>query len=305
MRSVGTTLVGAVCAIAFFSLFHSSAQQASDNSQVDSRVLISIVPKQAGQVPPPAKSDISVRDNRHPVEISQLRPLVHEPLVFSLLVDGSGSMRNIKSSENAAAVRLFKALSNPGNQGHLMMFQDSDDNYTTNEVVDPSTVEQILGRSDRRGATMLYDAIVQAVADQLTPQNGAPAIRRAIFVFSDGDDNFSKATFADVLSGLRRGGIPLFAIHIPEPGAPQNRVAKKNAREGLDELRDLTRETGGQMVEMDDSGAFVSEILAAVDNQYSLGLALPPGVTGQPHELEVKSSSGRFTVAAPTLYVPQ
>jgi VWFA-related protein len=277
---------------------------ASDVSITSSGVVISIVPNQHGQAPP-APTDLAVRDDKHPAPVSQLRPLKDEPLVFSLLVDGSGSMRTVQTAENAAAVRLFAALSRPAHQGHLILFQDDEDNYVTNETLSASRVEEILNQSERRGATVLYDAIAQAVKDQLTPENGAPAFRRAIFVLSDGDDNFSNASFEHALGMLQRGGIPLFAIHIPEPEARRDPNSKRYAKQGLDNFRELAEATGGRLVEMDERGDFVSEILAAVDNQYLLSLTLPPGVTGQLHTLEVKCRSGKFIVSAPTVYFPQ
>jgi VWFA-related protein len=277
---------------------------ASGVSITSSGVVISIVPNQDGQAPP-APTDLAVRDDKRPAPVSQLRSLKDEPLVFSLLVDGSGSMRPVQTAQNAAAVRLFKALSKPANQGHLILFQDDEDNYVTNEVLNASRVEEILNQSERRGATVFYDAIDQAVRDQLTPENGAPALRRAIFVLSDGDDNFSNTSFEHALGMLQRGGISLFAIHVPEPEARHDPSSKRYAKEGLDNFRELARTTGGTMVEMDESGAFVSEVLNAVDNQYLLSLTLPPGVTNQLHTLEVKCLSRRFTVSAPSLYVPQ
>ena len=277
---------------------------ASDDSITGSGVVISIVPTKDGQAQP-GPTDLAVRDDKRPAPVSQLRPLKNEPLVFSVLVDGSGSMRRVQSAQNAAAVRLFKALFKPANQGHLILFQDDQDNYVTNEVLDVSRVEEILKQSERRGATVFYDAIAQAVTDQLTTENGPPALRRAIFVLSDGDDNFSNTGFQRALGMLQRGGISLFAIHIPEPDTRRDPNLKRNAKEGLDNFRELARATGGTMVEMDDAGAFVPQIVSAVDNQYLLSLTLPPGVTNQVHTLEVKCSPGKFTVFAPAVYFPQ
>jgi VWFA-related protein len=299
MRFPGTALV-----IAALTVLPAALAAASDDSITSSGVVISIVPAKDGQAPP-APADLTVRDDKRPASISRLQPLKDEPLVFSLLVDGSGSMRSVQSAQNAAATRLFKALAKPANQGHLILFQDDEDNYVTNEVLEVSQVEEILRQSERRGATVFYDAIAQAVTDQLTPENGPPALRRAIFALSDGDDNFSKTGFQRVLGMLQRGGISLFAIHIPEPDARRDPNSKHNAKEGLDNFRELARATGGTMVEMEDTGAFVSEVLSAIDNQYLLSVTIPPGVTGQVHTLEVKCSPSKFTVFAPAVYFPQ
>jgi VWFA-related protein len=290
--------------IVALTVLSAASSATSDDSITSSGVVISIVPTKDGQAPP-APTDLAVRDDKRPAPVSQLRPLKDEPLVFSLLVDGSGSMRPVQSAQNAAAVRLFKALSKPVNQGHLILFQDDEDNYVTNEVLGVSRVEEILKQSVRRGATVFYDAIAQAVTDQLTPENGPTALRRAIFVFSDGDDNFSHTGFQRVLGMLQRGGISLFAIHVPEPDTRRDPNLKRNAKEGLDNFRELAQVTGGKMVEMDETGAFVSEIVNAVDNQYLLSLTLPPGVTNQVHTLEVKCPAGKFTVFAPAVYFPQ
>jgi Ca-activated chloride channel homolog len=278
---------------------------ASDVSITSTGVVISITPKKDGQALPAAK-DLAVRDDKHPVPVNQLRPLKDEPLVFSVLVDGSGSMYDLVKEENAAALGIFRALSKRGNQGYLCQFQSPTtfppaiDLDIPTEVLDASAAERMLDEN-RRGPTVLYDAIGEAVKQQLASGRNNQTLRRAIIVLSDGADNSSDSTFDEALVELQRAGISLFAVHFPS----SDRNGKRGAKEGLEHLRKLSRESGGAIVEMDARRDFVSELIVSVDNQYLLSVTLPPGVAHSLHTLEVRCKSGNFAVSAPALYVPQ
>jgi VWFA-related protein len=270
---------------------------ASDVLVTSTGVVISITPKKDGQAPPAAK-DLAVRDDKHPVPVNQFRPLKDEPVVFSVLVDGSGSMYDLVKEENAAALGILKALFKRGNQGYLCQFRSDLESPT--KILDASAAERMLDEN-RRGPTVLYDAIGQAVTQQLASSKNNQSLRRAIIVLSDGADNSSDSTFDEALLELQRAGISLFAVHFPA----SDRSGKRESNEGLEHLRKLSRRTGGAIVEMDARRDFVSELIASIDNQYLLSVTLPPGVSHSLHSLEVRCKSGNFAVSAPALYVPQ
>ncbi|MBZ5539572.1 MAG: VWA domain-containing protein [Acidobacteriia bacterium] len=294
-------LVGVLLPIIFFGAVSQRASQtpgpnpltaASHDSQPGAQVLITIVSKGGSPVSAPAKSDFLIRDDRHSVEVKELRSVKDEPLIFSLLVDASGSMRSIRSSQIAGAIRLFNALSKQGNRGYLILFGDE---VTTNDqFVDAPIAEQILNQEDPRGSTALFDAIVHAAKQQLTSAKNYPSSRRAIFLFSDGGDNASRNSLEHTLTVLQREGISVFPIAMP---------SKKPGKQESANLRALSQNTGGDIVSLDESGDFVSRLVESIDNQYLLSFSAFPAKRHKLHSLEVKSVSQDIEVSAPTQYL--
>ena len=114
------------------------------------------------------------------------------------------------------------------------------------------------------GSTALYDVVLRSVG-MLGRQTG----RKALVVFTDGEDQGSHATIADVERGLQSSDVTLYMIgqgrgvtHAPLK-AVMERLAKPTGgralfTESIDELR----------------GAF-AELLDELSNQYLLGYVPP------------------------------
>ena len=100
---------------------------------------------------------------------------------------------------------------------------------------------------DKGGATKLYDAAFQAVDDTGVQSN----YRRAVIVATDGADNASVRTQADVTSNALNRNVPIFAIGI---GSAINRTT----------LEQLAADTGGLYFE-----ANTSQNLATIYQQIS------------------------------------
>jgi hypothetical protein len=288
-----TFLIGAVARGPSKSPSPDTPTVASDNLQSEAQVLVTIVSKDGSSGPSPAKGDFLVRDDRHSVDVQDVRPVKDEPLTFSLLVDVSGSTKDISPSQIAGAVKLFKALSKQDNRGYLILFRE--EVFTNDKIVDAGTAERILRHDDsRRGSTALFDTILHAASKQLALAKNYPSTRRAIFLFSDGGDNVSRDSLEYTLKAVQREGIPVFSI-----ATPSNKANKRD----LAILRALSQNTGGGMVSLDESGDFVSHVLEYIDNQYLLTFAVFPEKRDKLHSLEVKSVSKDIEVSAPTQYL--
>jgi hypothetical protein len=269
---------------------------ASSASQTDVRVLISISDKNGVPVSTPLTRDLLVLDNRRTVEIKDIQSLKNEPLIFSLLVDASASMKSNSALQIAGAIKLFAALSAQNNHGYLILFRNGV--VTSDQYIDPASAEALLKRgAERADSTGLYDAINHAVTKQLALPEHSTHPRRAIFVMSDGSDNASHITLGDTLNLVQREGIPVFCISVPT----EARESEKTR--GLHTLRDLSRQTGGDITEVDKSGAFISRLLNSVDCQFELNFSMAPEHRHEIHSLEVKSLSKDLKVAAPAHFL--
>jgi VWFA-related protein len=298
-------LTSLLSAFVFFS--HARAQQAPQAANeagkasaaipiAQAHVLVTISDNQGHLISTPSKDQLVVHDNGRLVEVEEIRSAKDDPIVFSLLVDDSGSTRDLGKLQLETAVKLFRALSSMGNHGYLSLFADNV--ITSDNFVDVGTVEQTLEPENipRQGATTLYDAVIHACAMQLNRAKIPESSRRVIFLFSDGGDDASHYSLEQTLKIVQGEGVPVFSV------GTSSKPARQLEKQGLSSLRSLSYKTGEDVELVDQQNDVVSQILTRLNEQYVLTFALAPGKPGTFHSLEVKSIVKDVRVSAPTRY---
>jgi len=113
------------------------------------------------------------------------------------------------------------------------------------------------------GRTALYDGVIQGLQHL---QRGHTN-RRVLIVVSDGGDNASRATYADVLALAQRSDAVIYAIGLV--GAPPT---DEDENRGL--LKRLCRATGGEAYfprSIEETAAVSAAVARSVREQYTLG----------------------------------
>jgi hypothetical protein len=219
--------------------------------QRNAQVLITVWKNEGGPVSGPSKNEMLVQVGGKPVEVEEIRSMADEPLLFSLLVDLSGSTNEFADKQIAAASKLFLALSKGSNHGYLVFFGDSV--RTSDHFVDEQSAEQMLKpipQGHRWGPTALYDAIVHACTHQLNSTTFPDNPRRAIFVFSDGGDNVSHHSLEETVKTAQREGIPIFSIGL---SLQKSSETLRQRKRDFAILKALSQSTGGLVTFLDDS----------------------------------------------------
>jgi Ca-activated chloride channel homolog len=138
------------------------------------------------------------------------------PATIGLVIDSSGSMRNVRERVITAAAE-FVSSSNPDDEVFALVFNDS-----VRAVLDES--EPFTGKADTLrkalanvfepvGRTALYDAMAGALA---YGSRGARD-RRAIVVLSDGGDNASKTKFQEALELVESSNAIVYTVALADP----------------------------------------------------------------------------------------
>ena len=183
------------------------------------------------------------------------------PLEMVVAVDISGSMAPAMSKLKAA-VKVFLTAVPSRHQLTLLAFNDT--LFTlTRRATDLAERAKAVDRLAPWGSTALYDAILRG-ADMLGRQTG----RRALIVFSDGEDQGSHATLTDVERRLQASDVTLYMIGLGR-GTTIESLKKM--------LRRLATPTGGRALfteSVDELEAAFNELLDELSNQYLL--AYPP-----------------------------
>lgn len=198
-------------------------------------------------------TDLEAKVHGKPVKILSLTP-DPRPHRLVLILDTSGSMDSISGEsppvalEFALARHLF-AANHQRSQIALLTF-----NNDVTDVIDFAGGNSAVGdklqeiandhnylKGNVKGRTALRDAILQGL-QLLDHPNSADAL----YVLSDGGDNASKRSAADVKQRLAVTSVRLFAVLLRQESGYRNRAPEELS--GPDELSDIARKSGGEIL---------------------------------------------------------
>jgi Ca-activated chloride channel homolog len=180
------------------------------------------------------------------------------PLELVAAIDISGSMTPAMPKLKKA-VKEFLANVPPHDQVTLLGFNDNI--FTlTRKATDPAERIKAVDRLAPWGSTALYDALLRG-AEMLGRQTG----RKALVVFTDGEDQGSHATINDVERRLQSSDVTLYMIG-------QGRGVTMEPLKKI--MERLSLPTGGRALftdSIDELHAAFADLLDELSNQYLLG----------------------------------
>jgi Ca-activated chloride channel family protein len=228
------------------------------------------------------KGDFQVYEDR---KLQKIMQFSHDdiPVTAGILVDNSGSM-GPKRDDVIAAAMAFARSSNPQDQMFVVNFNDRVSYGLPPGIPFTDRQEELqLALSTIRtiGQTSLYDGIVTAL-DHLKQ---GTRDKKVLILISDGGDNVSKHSLAQVLGMAKQTSAIIYAIGIfDEQDGDQN--------PGV--LRRLARETGGEAFSPESSKEVPSiceEIARDIRSQYTLAYVPTIGAEdGSYRTVEVRAS---------------
>ena len=180
------------------------------------------------------------------------------PLELIVAIDISGSM-SPAMPKLKKAVKEFLGDVPPQDRVTLLGFNDSI--FTlTRKATDQAERARAVDRLAPWGSTALYDVILRGI-EMLGRQAG----RKALVVFSDGEDQGSHATINDVERRLQSSDVTLYMI------AQGRGITMESLKRVMERL---VQPTGGRALftdSIDELNAAFSDLLAELSNQYLLG----------------------------------
>jgi len=230
-----------------------------------------------------------------------IRLFLHEdiPVAAGLVIDHSGSMR-AKLPAVVAGARTFVQTSNPEDRLFVVNFNEkvtlglSGAAAFTNRSQE---LERAISTTPAEGMTALYDALVKALERLQAGQRD----RKVLLVISDGGDNASSHTLADVLKMAAHSRTMIYTIGIFEPEDPDKNPAV---------LRRLAETTGGEAFfphQMDEVVATCERIAHDIRNQYTIGYvpvgAARPGTYRTIRVVAVGDADDKLSVRARSGYI--
>ena len=205
-----------------------------------------------------------------PVELDTFESDDSAPASFAFLVDTSGSMKLASKLEFAkAAVRRIVSQRKPGDDFALFAFAEEEVTPVAGFSKDPAKLLAALETLEAGGKTALFDAVAATPSKMLEGKNG----KRAIILFTDGVDNASRLTPAEMAEILQQVSIPVYAVGMKNTSFDRL-TDEERSQLSVDNLRMLAASSGGKMflpAGDEDLGPTAEKIGAEVRKQYLLG----------------------------------
>jgi len=232
------------------------------------------------------------------------------PVTVGLVVDHSGSMDPRKTDVIEGAAAFVKA-SNSQDEEFVVNFNDEVLLGLPPNVPFTSDLEDLttaLSAASAMGGTALYDALAVAL-DHL---RDAQKEKKALILITDGEDNASRHSFAQVLGMAQARNVLIYSVGLFD-NRRLNRGAQEFYKPVIDEdkrmLTRLAQETGGAAYFRRDSidvTQVCQQIASDIRHQYTLGYNPKADDRGGYRKLRVRlvrSDQGKFAVRTRTGYL--
>jgi len=223
-------------------------------------VVFTVTDKHGRYVRDLKKADFKILDDSKPVlEIRSFRAETDLPLEAGLLIDASNSIRDRFKFEQDAAIEFLNQTVRPRyDRAFVIGFDVTPE--VTQDFTDNTEALSVGVRALRPGGgTAMFDALYFACRDKLLKSSPNGAVRRAIILLSDGDDNQSHVTREEAIEMAERAEVVVYTISTNLMGS--------GGRHGDKILERIAEATGGrsyvpfQLTEVANAFASIQEEL--------------------------------------------
>jgi VWFA-related protein len=247
-------------------------------------VPVTVTTRNGRVVPGLAKEDFTVLEDNIPQVITHFTS-EDAPATIGLIFDCSDSMAGSKLARAQEAAFALLSHAGPEDEFFLIRFSDRP------ELLIPSTRQT---GEVRRAVEKLrvggFTAVVDAVKMAMLEMNKTEHRRKAIVLFSDGEDNHSRTTTAEFKQLATESDTTIYTLFISESWGVGSLTPSASAGAGL--LNDIARQTGGHMFvvsEVRQLPKIAAKIGSWIRSQYVLGYVPPDEERGgRYHHIQVK-----------------
>jgi Ca-activated chloride channel family protein len=186
--------------------------------------------------------DFRLLEDFVPQQIRYFGTETSQSIAISFLLDVSGSMRQVgKLDEAKEAIRTFVDSLREGDRFGLICFADDQVSWVTEFTSDRQLFLGRLGVQQAYGQTALFDALAA------TPRLVDEGIRgrKAIVLFTDGNDNASKMNTFKAVRLARSVEVPIYVISFSSLSTKL--LPKGSSPPDIRVLRRFAQETGGSI----------------------------------------------------------
>ena len=282
-----------------------SKQQETPTVRVRSdevNVVFTVVDKDGRFVRDLKQEQFRILDNHQPPQrILDFRAQTDLPLFVGLLVDSSNSIRDRFQFEKDAISEFLYDIIRPKSDAAFVLAFDEQWDLVQDFTGDLDKLRNGVKAIRAGGGTALWDAVYWACREKLLKEPAKNAVRRAMILVSDGDDNASRVYREEAIDMAQRAEVIIYTISTSLMGMHTK---------GDDNLKVLAEATGGRAffpVKLDDVSAAFRDIQDELRSQYSVSYRAENLVAnGQFRPIQIVADTKKFKVRAKKgYYAPQ
>jgi Ca-activated chloride channel family protein len=247
-------------------------------------VPVTVTTRNGRVVPGLAKEDFTLLQDNVPQVITHFTS-EDAPATIGLVFDCSDSMAGSRLSRAREAAFALLSHAGPEDEFFLIRFSDHAE-LTMQSTRQTGEVRRAVEKLRVGGFTAVVDAVKMALLEM----NKANHRRKAIVLFSDGEDNHSRTTTAEFKQLATESDTTIYTLFISDAWGGTSLAPGASAGAGL--LNDIARQTGGHMFtvsEVKQLPKIAAKIGSWIRSQYVLGYVPPDEErSGRYHHIQVK-----------------
>lgn len=247
-------------------------------------ILAAVRDKRGGLIGNLEKNDFTVLEDGKQQTIKYFTRETDIPLTIGLLIDVSGSQRNLIGIERNAATQFFSKVLRKKDEAFLISFGEESEllqDYTSSARLLEEGLNHLQVSSGVGGfgpgpvptagqprGTVLYDAVYLAANEKLRSEVG----RKALILITDGVDQGSRLTRDQAVEAAQKADAVIYSIDYYDPSAYG--PFGFGGGGGESELRRMSDETGGHVFKVDRKHSLdevFQELQDEMRSQYSIG----------------------------------
>jgi VWFA-related protein len=157
-------------------------------------------------------------DHKPPQSILNFRRETDLPLHLGLLIDVSGSVHSRFQFEQDAAISFLQHSIRAGFDRAFIEGFNNKTQLSQDFTDDVKLLSAGVHKLQDGGGTALYDAVYHACKDKFLKDRPDHAVRKAIVIVSDGEDNQSEFSRAQAIEMAQRAEVIIYAISTDDSG---------------------------------------------------------------------------------------
>jgi VWFA-related protein len=276
-------------------------------------VLASVRDKRGVLVPNLEKQDFTILEDGKPQPIKYFTKETDLSLTIGLLVDVSGSQRNLIEVERSAASQFFSQVLRKKDEAFLISFGEEAEllqDYTNSPRLLTQGLNQLRPSSGVQGlhpgpvptigqprGTVLYDAVYLAANEKLKSEVG----RKVIVIITDGVDQGSRLTIKQAIEAAQKSDAVIYSIEYYDSSAYGGGLMFGGGGGGS-YLRQMSEETGGHVYKVDRKHTLeqvFKELQDEMRSQYAIAYTpLNETKDGSYRKIDIKLSNKDYKAQA-------
>src|SRR5246127_3683164 len=315
----------AFTAVAPFLLAQQSSQPAQSQQPADQnpsetlkvnvnvvQLFFNVKDKHGALIPNLTKEDFEISEDGKPQTIKYFAAESNLPLTLGIMIDASGSQRNVIDMEKEVGGAFLKQILTDKDEAYVMSFditvdllQDfTRDTHRLQAALNKAKVNVDFTSGGIPGmgggpvptanapGTLLYDAVYLSAHDMLSKEVG----RKAMILLTDGQDEGSRLKIQDAIEAAQKADTIVYVLLCADRG-----FYGGFGYSGEGDMRKLTEQTGGRVINVgnkfDKLKKAFDQIAAELRSQYNIGYT-PTNNTldGTYRKLQIKAKQQNYKI---------